>query len=111
MYKILAMLENVKRYPNQMKDLPDPSGLSIRYQTSVRKVYGGNRRFNTIVYQARSTVRGHEAELSDRQNMSFMVNVQKWLRGHFCQQTIDVLESYISTEVHTTKKQKLNGPQ
>ena len=94
-----------------MKDLPDLSGLSIRYQTSARKIYGGNRQFNTIVYQARSTVRGHEAELSDRQNMSFMVNVQKWLREHFWQETIDVLETYISSDVHTTKKQKLNGPQ
>ena len=110
-YKVLAMHENEKHYPDQLAGLPDPSALSVRQQTSVRKVYGVSRRFNTAVYTARLNVRGHNNNLSDRQNMSFMVNMQKWLRDTFRQQTDEVVARYILTEVQNPKRQKLDDPQ
>ena len=59
---------------------------------------------------AMSNARGYDTMLTDRQNMSFMVNVQKWLRENFRQQTYEVLASYPPTGVHTSKMQKLNDP-
>ena len=81
-YKALAMIENEKNYPGQLAGLPDPILLAVRQQ-----------RFNTAVYTARSTVPGYKTLLTDRQNMSFMVNVQKWLRDNFRQHTNEVLAS------------------
>ena len=69
-YKVLAMHENEKHYPHQLAGLPDPSALSVRQQTSVRKVCWVSRRFNIAVYTTRSNVRGHDNNPSDRQNKS-----------------------------------------
>ena len=68
-YKLLAMPENEKHYPDQLAGPPHPSLLSVRQQTSIRTVYGVSRRFNYAVFTARSSVRGHTNNLLDRQNM------------------------------------------
>ena len=96
-YKSLAMVENEKNYLGQLTGLPDPSLLAVRQQTSTRRIFSGTQRFKTAVYTARSNILGSETLLTERQNMSFMVNVQKWLRDNFRQQTNEVLASYPPT--------------
>ena len=110
-YKALAMIENEKNYPGQLAGLPDPSLFAVRQQTSTGRIYGGTQSVNTAVFTTRSNILGSDTLLTDQQNMSFMVNVQKWLRDNFRQQTKEVLASYPPTGLHPSKKQKLTEPQ
>ena len=105
------MIENEKNYPGQLAGLPDPSLLAVRQQTSTRRIFSGTQRFKTAVYTARSNILGSETLLTERQNMSFMVNVQKWLRNNFKQQTKEVLASYHPIGLQPSKKQKMTEPQ
>ena len=43
--------------------------------------------------------------------MSFVVNMQKWLRDTFRKQTDEVASRYILTEVQNPKRQKLGERQ
>ena len=102
-YKTLAMIENEKNYPDQLAGLPDPSLLAVMQQTST----GVTQRCNTDVWTARSNKLGSETLLTDRQNMLFMVELQKWLRDNYRQQTNEVLASSPPTGLQPAKKQKL----
>ena len=107
-YNLLARMENEKNYPNQLEGLPDPSLLAVRQQTFNRRIFGANRPCNTDVFTARSATHGFELLLRDRQNMSFMVELQKWLRDNFYEQTMQVLSSSPNHGMQPAKKQKLN---
>ena len=87
-YYLLANAENLNNYPSQSGNLPDPfKTLAVREFSTTRRFFGEEYTCNTDVFFRRSMTPQYENCMQDKQIMSYMVELQKWIQKYICNQT------------------------
>ena len=101
-YNRLATQANHEHYSQEMiDDLPDPNTqLAMRQHQHQKVIFGEVFERNTEVFRKPSLDEGWEGYMDDKQLMSYMINLQRWLQKYYGYKDIG--------EVNPTKKQRLS---
>ena len=77
-YNLPVKADNQENSPSQAYDLPDPcKALAVRKFLITRRFFGEEYTCNTDAFVRRSSSRGWELCMQDRQIMSYMMALQK----------------------------------
>ena len=101
-YNRLATQANHEHYSQEMiDDLPDPNTqLAMRQHQHQKVIFGEVFERNTEVFRKPSLDPGYGGYMDDRQLMSYMINLQRWIQKYWWNQSLN--------QVNPTKKQRLN---
>ena len=84
-----------------INDLPDPNmQLAMRTHQHQMVIFGEVFQRNTEVFRKPSLDPGYRGYMDDKQLMSYMINLQRWLQKYYGYKDIG--------EVNPTKKQRLS---
>ena len=101
-YNRLATQANHEHYSQEMiDDLPDPNTeLAMRQHQHQKVIFGEIFERKTEVFRKPSVDPGFGGYMDDRQLMSYMINLQRWIQKYWWNQSLN--------QVNPTKKQRLN---
>ena len=90
-FNLLAKAENLLNNPTLPDHLPDPhKELAVCQLMDNKTIFGTSYDCKTDMFRKPSEVPGYRNCMDDRQLMSYMVNLQRWLQKHWRTQTLDL---------------------